>query len=109
MTEKLPIIAYFITLTLLVISSVIALTRQKKLILIFGVFSLIFSLSGVLMVLFTTGHLPMSGTFEKMQNIVLIITAIGVYYSFRDKNKNFKSVDFWFFALFFSYMFSQMN
>ena len=90
---------YFVLLGLLVLNSVLALLKKNSIIRISGLFafaSAVFSFVGVFL---ATNHLPASDGFEKLQNVILILTGIGMTYNvFIPKAK--VSQSFWLVALF---------
>lgn len=87
---------------LLIAANILFVVLKKyKIAKFFGIPALISAAVGVVLVSANSGHLPMSGTFEKMQNIVLIIMALGVFYNLINRKKDFYSFEFLFIAFFF--------
>jgi len=98
--ENLLIYSYFITLALIIIIIALLFFKQFSVIRILGLACLVsvgFSYIGIYLY---SGHLPTSGSFEKLQNIVFILILIGSYFTIRSLNKN-ENFLFWFLALFF--------
>ncbi len=92
---------YFSTLFLIAANILLAVLKKQKIAGLFGIPALISAAASVVLVYVNSGHLPMSGTFEKMQNIVLIIMALGVFYNLRNRKEGFYSFEFLFIAFFF--------
>ncbi len=92
---------YFSTLLLIAVNILFAVLKKHKIAELFGIPALISAATGVVLVYVNSGHFPMSGTFEKMQNIVLIIMALGVFYNFKNRKKGFYAFEFLFIAFFF--------
>ncbi len=101
MDEKFLISIYFSTLFLLAANILFVVLKKYRITKVSGVLTLISALTAVVMIFIQSSHLPMSGTFEKMQNIVLIIILFGLYYDFRNHKKGFVSYEYWIVAIVF--------
>ncbi len=92
---------YISTLLLLAVNVFLITIKKTKIIRVAGILAALSSLIGVGLCITSSGHLPMSGTFEKMQNIVAILLSLGVIYYFIDSKKGFQSFEFIFAAIIF--------
>jgi hypothetical protein len=101
MNVDFPIIVWVATLLLLAVTVFLNTLKREKQALLTGFAALIVSFTAFILVIVQSGHLPMSGTFEKMQNIVLIIVLLGLFNSLRKKEKRISSFEFWIIALVF--------
>jgi len=101
MTENLSLSLFCCTLFLLTINVLLAVLKKKKINLIFGFITLLSVLIAVINIYVQSGHLPMSGTFEKMQNMVLIIVLLGLIYEFINRKRDINAPEFWIIAVIF--------
>jgi len=101
MNADLSLSIYFAGLFLLAINVLLGILGKYKLNSILGFITLGTLLTGVSLVVVNTGHLPMSGTFEKMQNIALVIVICGLIYELINLKNDKKSFEFWIIALIF--------
>jgi hypothetical protein len=101
MSQDISVSVYFSTLFLLTVNVLFAVLRKRKINQILGFVTLISAAVSVVLVYVASRHLPMSGTFEKMQNIVLIIVALGWIYEFINRKKEIFALEFWIIALVF--------
>lgn len=101
MSEDFAVIVWVATLLFLAVTVFLNTLKREKQALLSGIASLIGSLTAFILVFFQSGHLPMSGTFEKMQNIVLIIVSLGLFNSLRKREKRISCTEFWIIALIF--------
>lgn len=92
---------YISTLLLLAVNVFLITIKKTKILRVAGILAAISSLIGVGFCIASSGHLPMSGTFEKMQNIVAIILSLGVFYYFIDSKRGFQSFEFVFVVIIF--------
>lgn len=101
MNVDFPIIVWVATLLLLAVTVFLSVLKRDKQALLTGFAAFVGSLIAFILVIVQSGHLPMSGTFEKMQNIVLIIVSLGLFNSLRKKEKRISGFEFWVAALIF--------
>jgi hypothetical protein len=101
MNENILISIYFSTLFLLAANILFVVLKKYRIAKVSGVLTFICALTAVVMIFIQSGHLPMSGTFEKMQNIVLIVILLGLYYDFRNRKNDFVSYEYWIVAIVF--------
>jgi ABC-type transport system involved in cytochrome c biogenesis permease subunit len=95
MTENISLSLFCCTLLLLTVNVLLAVLKKKKIILVFGLFTLLSSVLPVVYIYVQNGHLPMSGTFEKMQNMVMIIILLGLIYEFINRKRDINALEFW--------------
>jgi hypothetical protein len=99
MSVDFSIIVWVATLLLLAVTVFLNTLKREKQALLTGFAAMVGSLTAFILVIVQSGHLPMSGTFEKMQNIVLIIVSLGLFNSLRKKEKRISGFEFWIIAL----------
>lgn len=101
MNSDMSISIYFAGLFLLAVNVLLGVLGKYKLNRFLGFITLGTTLTGVILVFINTGHLPMSGTFEKMQNIAFVIVLCGLIYEVINRKTDKKSYEFWIIALIF--------
>lgn len=99
MTEKLLIELYFLNILIIVLSVIFTVYGKRKSSLILSVISLLFLSLSVAGMIQVSGHVPVSGNFEKYHNIVLYIMLFGVLQNVVFQKVDFQNSVFVFFAL----------
>ncbi|MDD3859754.1 MAG: hypothetical protein PHW83_06105 [Bacteroidales bacterium] len=101
MTEKISLSLFCCTLFLLTVNVLLAVLKKRKINLIFGCVTVLSAFVAVVNIYVQSGHLPMSGTFEKMQNMVFIIVLLGMIYEFVNRKRSINAPELWIIALIF--------
>lgn len=97
---------FCITLILSSINVILVTFNKLKLLKLFSILTLLTSALSIFFIYYNSGHLPMSGNFEKMQNIVFILILVAFLTNIRLKKVGISSNDFWYIAIIlFSFIF----
>ncbi|MBN2776757.1 MAG: hypothetical protein JXR36_03900 [Bacteroidales bacterium] len=101
MVQDISISLFLSTLFLLSVNVFLSILKKERINRLVGFVTLLSAALSIFFVYFESGHLPMSGTFEKMQNIVFVIVILGFIYEFVNKNRKINFSEFWIIALIF--------
>lgn len=101
MVQDISISLFLSTLFLLSINVFLSILKKERINRLVGFVTLLSAALSIFFVYYESGHLPMSGTFEKMQNIVFVIVLLGLIYEFVNKTRKINFSEFWIIALVF--------
>ncbi|MBI9067794.1 MAG: hypothetical protein JEZ09_10920 [Salinivirgaceae bacterium] len=101
MTEELLHYIYFANLGLIALNSILIAFKRFKFVNLLGLIILILALGSYFGVYLYSGHLPVYSKFATLQNIVLIVVLLGLFFNYKRLNQKDNINVFWYVALFF--------